>query len=79
MNLFLAVMLMIFVLVVGPTATLMRDLVQNIGLYLDSLLLRTFNIYAYEPRPWIDTTGPGGFPGRPSSACSSRGYPADVL
>lgn len=54
-NLFLAVMLMMFVLVVGPTATLMRDLVQNIGLYLDSLLLRTFNIYAYERRPWIDS------------------------
>ncbi|SCY93448.1 BCCT, betaine/carnitine/choline family transporter [Microvirga guangxiensis] len=24
------------------------------GLYLDTLLLRTFNIYAYEPTPWID-------------------------
>ncbi len=54
-NLFLAVLLMLFVLVVGPTGTLMRDFVQNIGLYLDSLVLRTFNIYAYEPRPWIDS------------------------
>ncbi|WEK51476.1 MAG: BCCT family transporter [Candidatus Kaistia colombiensis] len=54
LNLSVAVLLMLFVLVVGPTRLLMRDFVQNIGLYLDSILLRTFNIYAYEPRPWID-------------------------
>jgi len=54
LNLIVAIALMIFVLLMGPTAQLMRDFVQNIGLYLDSLLLRTFNIYAYEPRPWID-------------------------
>ena len=53
-NLVVAVLLMLFVLAVGPTAELMRDFVQNIGLYLDTLMLRTFNIYAYEPRPWID-------------------------
>ena len=54
LNLLVAIGLMLFVLVVGPTAELMRDFVQNIGLYLDDFLLRTFNIYAYEPRPWID-------------------------
>ncbi len=44
-------MLMLFgCVVVDRTGTLMRDFVQNIGLYLDSLVLRTFNIYAYEPR-----------------------------
>lgn len=53
-NLVVAILLMIFVLVVGPTAQLFRDFVQNLGLYLDTLLLRTFNIYAYEPTPWID-------------------------
>ncbi|MBY9067978.1 BCCT family transporter [Hyphomonas sp. WL0036] len=53
-NLVVAVLLMIFVLILGPTTELLRDFVQNIGLYLDSLLLRTFNIYAYEPTPWID-------------------------
>ncbi|WP_139976624.1 MULTISPECIES: BCCT family transporter [Brucella/Ochrobactrum group] len=53
-NLIVAILLMIFVLVVGPTAQLFRDFVQNIGLYLDTLVLRTFNIYAYEPTPWID-------------------------
>lgn len=53
-NLVVAILLMIFVLVVGPTAQLLRDLVQNLGLYLDTLILRTFNIYAYQPTPWID-------------------------
>ncbi|MGR7997662.1 MULTISPECIES: BCCT family transporter [unclassified Xanthobacter] len=53
-NLVLAIALMLFVLVVGPTEALFRDFVQNIGLYLDTLLLRTFNIYAYQPTPWID-------------------------
>ncbi len=54
LNLVVAVLLMLFVLAVGPTASLLRDFVQNIGFYLDSIVLRTFNIYAYEPRPWID-------------------------
>ncbi len=54
LNLVVAILLMLFVLVVGPTAQLLRDFVQNIGFYLDSIVLRTFNIYAYEPRPWID-------------------------
>lgn len=54
LNLALAILLMIFVLLVGPTGQLLRDFVQNIGFYLNSIVLRTFNIYAYEPRPWID-------------------------
>src|SRR5690606_26993252 len=53
-NLIVAILLMLFVLVVGPTAQLFRDFVQNLGLYLDTLVLRTFNIYAYQPTPWID-------------------------
>ncbi|WP_127145163.1 BCCT family transporter [Pelagibacterium montanilacus] len=53
-NLVVAILLMVFVLVVGPTADLFRSFVQNIGLYLDQLVLRTFNIYAYEPTPWVD-------------------------
>ncbi len=53
-NLIIAILLMLFVLMVGPTAAIFRDFVQNIGLYLDSFVLRTFNIYAYEPTPWID-------------------------
>lgn len=54
LNLLVAILLMLFVLLVGPTTELMRDFVQNLGLYLDSIVLRTFNIYAYQPTPWID-------------------------
>ncbi|MBE9604859.1 BCCT family transporter [Acetobacteraceae bacterium H6797] len=53
-NLIVAILLMLFVLAMGPTAALFRDFVQNIGLYLDTLVLRTFNNYAYQPTPWID-------------------------
>jgi len=54
-NLVVAILLMMFVLVVGPTSQLFRDFVQNLGLYFDTLVLRTFNIYAYQPTPWIDS------------------------
>ncbi|WP_061933500.1 BCCT family transporter [Aureimonas sp. AU22] len=52
-NLILAILLMLFVLVVGPTTFLFKAFVQNIGTYLDDLLPRTFTLYAYEPRGWI--------------------------
>jgi len=53
LNLTLAVLLMLFVLTVGPTLFLLRALVQNFGLYLDHFVQRTFTLYAYEPRAWM--------------------------
>ena len=53
LNLVLAVLLMLFVLAVGPTGFLLKALVQNFGLYLDHFFVRTFNLYAYEPRGWM--------------------------
>jgi choline/glycine/proline betaine transport protein len=53
LNLSVAVLLMIFVLAVGPTLFLLRALVQNFGLYLDHFVMRTFTLYAYEPRSWM--------------------------
>ncbi|WP_210209681.1 BCCT family transporter [Aureimonas flava] len=52
-NLVIAILLMLFVLAVGPTIFLFKAFVQNIGAYLDDLLPRTFTLYAYEPRAWI--------------------------
>ncbi len=52
-NLILAILLMLFVLVAGPTEFLFRAFVQNTGLYLDNFLERTFRLYAYEPRTWL--------------------------
>jgi choline/glycine/proline betaine transport protein len=53
LNLMLAILLMLFVLAVGPTLFLLRALVQNFGLYLDHFVMRTFTLYAYEPRAWM--------------------------
>jgi choline/glycine/proline betaine transport protein len=53
LNMILAVGLMIFVLVAGPTIFLLQTLVQNTGLYLSGLFQTTFNLYAYEPTTWI--------------------------
>lgn len=54
-NLIVAVLLMLFVLFTGPTALLLNAFVQNVGLYLSNFIAKTFNIYAYEPRPWIES------------------------
>ena len=53
LNLVIAVGLMLFVLIAGPTGFLLKALVQNFGLYLDHFFERTFNLYAYEPRGWM--------------------------
>lgn len=53
LNLTVAVLLMLFVLALGPTLFLLRALVQNFGLYLDHFIMRTFTLYAYEPRAWM--------------------------
>ena len=47
----LAVLLMLFVLVVGPTGFLLKALVQNFGLYLDHFFVRTFNLYVVVFKP----------------------------
>jgi choline/glycine/proline betaine transport protein len=53
LNLLLAVILLVFVLAVGPTVYLLQTLVQNTGLYLSEIINKTFNLYAYEPTGWI--------------------------
>ena len=53
LNMVLAVMLLTFVLVFGPTAHLMQTLVQNTGMYVSQLFSMTFNLYAYEPTGWL--------------------------
>jgi choline/glycine/proline betaine transport protein len=53
LNLVLALLLMVFVLIAGPTVMLLSSLIQNIGMYLSGLVDMTFRIYAYEPNEWI--------------------------
>ncbi len=53
LNLGLAVILLLFVLLAGPTLFLLQSLVQNTGQYLSEVVDMTFNLYAYEPNSWI--------------------------
>ncbi|MFJ2981766.1 MULTISPECIES: BCCT family transporter [unclassified Pseudomonas] len=53
LNLGLAVVLMLFVLAVGPTVFLLQAYVQNTGAYLSDIVNKTFNLFAYEPTDWI--------------------------
>jgi choline/glycine/proline betaine transport protein len=53
LNLILAVVLLIFVLVMGPTFFLLGALVQNIGTYLSDAVFMTFNEYIYRDTPWM--------------------------
>jgi len=53
LNLLLALVLLVFVLVAGPTVNILSSFVQNIGMYLSGFVDMTFKLYAYEPNDWI--------------------------
>lgn len=53
LNLLLAVILLALVLVLGPTALLLKSFVQNTGGYLSDIVNKTFNLYAYDPTDWL--------------------------
>ncbi|WP_255448384.1 BCCT family transporter [Telmatospirillum sp. J64-1] len=55
LNLICAILLMVFVLMMGPTSFLLQAALQNVGTYLDNFFVRTFNLYAYEPRGWMSS------------------------
>src|SRR3546814_9015620 len=46
---------MALILFLGPTRFLLQAFVENIGLYLNAFVSRTFHIYAYEPTDWVGT------------------------
>ncbi|MEN4903491.1 choline BCCT transporter BetT [Luteimonas sp. TWI1437] len=54
LNMILAVALLAFVLVMGPTVYLLQAFVQNTGMYISNVFSMTFNLYAYDQRPtWL--------------------------
>ncbi|MCF7201432.1 BCCT family transporter [Pseudomonas oligotrophica] len=53
LNLSLALLLMLMVLIAGPTVFILQTFVQNTGSYLSDIVNKTFNLYAYEPNDWI--------------------------
>lgn len=53
LNIVLAILLLAFVLLAGPTAGLLGSFIQNIGNYLSNMTSLTFNLYAYQPNEWM--------------------------
>src|SRR5690625_5394021 len=49
----IAVTLMTFVFLVGPSITILETFLQNTGAYLNHIVERTFNLQAYERSDWI--------------------------
>lgn len=57
-NLLMALVLLLFVLFLGPTRYLLQALLQNTGMYLGELFPRTLETFAYQPTteetPWFE-------------------------
>ncbi|GLX80193.1 choline transporter [Thalassotalea insulae] len=52
-NMLLAIALLLFIFILGPTVFLLKAYVQNIGGYLSDIVSNTFNLFAYEKKNWI--------------------------
>ncbi|MGD8175287.1 BCCT family transporter [Marinimicrobium sp. ARAG 43.8] len=53
LNMVLAISLMLFVFVAGPTIHILETFLQNTGSYLNNIVERTFNLQAYSRSDWI--------------------------
>lgn len=53
LNMIMAVALLVFVLVAGPSLFLLQALVQNTGAYLSDIVHNTFNLFAYQKTDWL--------------------------
>lgn len=53
LNIALAVTLMVFVFIFGPTIFILDTFMQNTGNYLSGIVQRTFNLQAYTSKSWI--------------------------
>ncbi|MEC9313249.1 MAG: BCCT family transporter [Pseudomonadota bacterium] len=53
LNMVLAVALMSFVFIAGPTVNILEAFLQNTGSYLNNIVERTFNLQAYSRSDWI--------------------------
>ncbi|MBD3586467.1 choline BCCT transporter BetT [Salinimonas sp. HHU 13199] len=53
LNMGLAVILLLVILILGPTVYLLQTFVQNTGGYAADLVRNTFNLFAYEKTDWL--------------------------
>lgn len=52
-NMILAIILLLVVLLLGPTVFLLKAYLQNTGAYLSDMVRNTFNLYTYAKSDWI--------------------------
>jgi choline/glycine/proline betaine transport protein len=52
-NIVLAVLLLLTVMLAGPTILLMQTFTENTGSYIADIVGKTFNLYAYDPTDWL--------------------------
>ena len=52
-NIAFSVLLLLGVLLAGPTILILQTTIENLGVYLSSLVTKTFTLYAYEPTDWL--------------------------
>jgi choline/glycine/proline betaine transport protein len=52
-NMVLAIGLLLFILLVGPTVFLLQAMLQNTGAYLSDIVRNTFNLFAYDKKDWL--------------------------
>lgn len=53
LNMLLAIALLVFILILGPTVFLLKAYLQNTGAYLSDIVRNTFNLFAYDKSEWI--------------------------
>lgn len=53
LNMGLAVLMLLFVLILGPTIYLLQTFIQNVGAYTADIVRNTFNLFAYEKTQWL--------------------------
>lgn len=53
LNIGLSVLLLIGVLIAGPTILILGATLESLGIYVSELVSKTFTLYAYEPTDWL--------------------------
>jgi choline/glycine/proline betaine transport protein len=53
LNIAFAVLLLLGVLIAGPTILILAGTLQSLGIYMSELVSKTFTLYAYDPTDWL--------------------------
>jgi choline/glycine/proline betaine transport protein len=53
LNIALSVLLLIGVLIAGPTILILGATLESLGIYVSELVSKTFTLYAYDPTDWL--------------------------